>query len=154
MSQYPQYPQYPQGQSPYDPQRGYAPQQPNVGYYAPGPYDPRYGYGMQPMKSGLGLASFIIGCIASLVLVGLIIFAAVLAAQSGGQPNSESPEMMFAGCTMLLALGANVLGAIFGLINVFQRDRKKLWGILGLVLNGGMIVIVLALMVIGLAARA
>jgi hypothetical protein len=60
---------------------------------------------------------------------------------------------MALGCALFLGLGANVVGVILAFVNLAQRDRKKLFGILGLVFNGGMLLIVGVLMAIGLSMR-
>jgi hypothetical protein len=176
MTNYPQNPQYPGGSGdPNYPAQGQAGQPQGYGYPAQGPGYAAPGYGQPaapggywnpyggvppgyypgpPQSSGVGTASFVIGLIAGLMVIGLIVAAALMTAQSPTRRLDEkSSEAMTLGCALLVGLGANVLGVILALVNFSQKDRKKLFGILGLVFNGGLLLIVGILMLIGLAAK-
>ena len=144
----------------------YAPPQPlNHGQqysaYAPAAaYPPGYGYppgypnpyGAAPTHAGIGVASFILGLIASLTMLALIVIAGVLAAKAPGQQLDEnSTEAMTVGCSLLLAAGMALLGLILGIVAALQNGKKKVFPILGIVFNGGMLLMVVAMMILGAA---
>lgn len=145
----------------------YHPQQPYPGQYPPG-----YGYVQPPMKqSGFGLASIILGVIAG---VGLAICLAVAAIGVSKNPaiaddptlyddpnwvqNDKDGTMMMvgiAGCGMIgmIGMGAlGLLGGVFGLIGTFTSTRKKTLGIVGLCINGLLVIAFLFLIVISQVA--
>jgi hypothetical protein len=155
-----QYPNNPYQQHPYRPQQqtqytaGGFPvrtQQPYPNYYAQ--YQPG-GMPVTPTQSGLGVASFIVSVVCGLLFVGA--FGVIIAAMSKSPTQDlpdDAPEAMTGGCMILAALGGAAVGCVLGLINFFQPDRKKLFGILGVVFNGGMLLLGGLLIVIGLASK-
>jgi hypothetical protein len=100
--------------------------------------------------SGFGIASFIIGISMGVMEVGLIVTAAVLVQQGR---SSQAPGMEIAGCFMLLGLLACVGGVVSGIVGIKQADRKKLFAVIGLCINGLILLSVLGLMVLGLAMK-
>jgi hypothetical protein len=60
---------------------------------------------------------------------------------------------MMAGCGLLSGAGLCLVSIVLGLIGVFQRDRKKLFAILGLCCSVGMLLLTAGLMAIGFAAQ-
>lgn len=95
---------------------------------------------VQPLKhSGLGIASFII----SVTMLGAIILSFVvmtgLAADlmtGGAFPDEQmlldkSPLLILFVFLILGALVLDVIGGVLGIVSLFQKDRKKLFGILG-----------------------
>lgn len=119
----------------------------------------------QPTKhSGLGIASFVIGVIAVLlVIIGIAVAAStasnltndqalldeLLNLSENTQNQTELGEQIleneefssiiytFIGAAVLLfgAVGLSLLGGIFGLISVFAKNKRKVFGVIGLVLN-------------------
>lgn len=102
--------------------------------------------------SGVGIASFMIAILFGAALIGLIAFAAYLEVNTPGGVDETSTEAMIAGLCILGSLACNFLGAVLGLVGVLQRDRKKVFAVLGLVLNTIVLVSVGGILVIGLAA--
>src|SRR5262245_8892875 len=108
------------------------------GYQSPQQSWPQPPYG-QPTgdvaakHSGLGVASFVLGLLAGLGIFILIVVAAVMEAKRpGALDNEKAPETMLVGLMAIAALGGVVLGLILGIAGLVQRDRKKLFAILGL----------------------
>ncbi|MBD2866527.1 MULTISPECIES: hypothetical protein [Paenibacillus] len=94
----------------------------------------------QPLKhSGLGIASFII----SVTMLGAIILSFVvmtsLAADlitGGGLPDEQmllekSPILILFVFLILGALVLDIVGGVLGIVSLFQKERKKVFGILG-----------------------
>ncbi len=115
--------------------------------YPPGGYgDPNYA-GAAMKHSRLGIAS----CILGIIFITLLIVANILAlmvaeqypdfrnmqVQPGEPPPTHliKPLMMIAvpGCSGFLC---GLIGLILGVIALFQSTRRKLYGIIGTVING------------------
>ena len=130
-------------------------------YGQPNPYVPQYaypgGYGYQqpagpPTNSGIGVASFIISLIAAASLLVLIVIAAMMAAEApGGELDENSPQVVGLGCAMLIGGGLALVGVILGIVGLNQQGRKKVFPALGLIINGGMILLLVGLMILGSA---
>ncbi|HET7655954.1 MAG TPA: hypothetical protein VFK18_03035 [Luteimonas sp.] len=107
---------------------------------------------MERRHSGLGIASFITSLVAGLLTFILIAAAAMMVASSQGTFDETSPEAVGLGLGIMALLLVELVAVGLGIAGMLQKERKKLFAILGLVLSGLAILIVLALMVIGNAA--
>lgn len=102
--------------------------------------------------SGLGIASFILALVTGLLLFGLIMVAGAIGMQNPEAMEGEKPMVMAIGLLFLSLLAMCLVGAVLGLAGLFQRDRHKVFPILGLVLNLGILLGVAALVIIGTVA--
>jgi len=112
--------------------------------------------------SKLGITSFILAFVSGLiVIIGIVISTRAVIGlvdpSMAMDPNSLAPElmgpMMIAGVVMFLGAGLSFLGLILGIIGLFMKNTKKIFAILGTILNGLPIIIVLILMVIGFSMQ-
>ena len=100
--------------------------------------------------NGKGIASFVIG-VTSVVFVLALIGAAGVMTKSG----TMTPQF-----TMLLGLGlisacfVDLIGIGLGVFGAADRSSKKVFPVLGLALNIGILVLFGVLLVIGLAMKA
>ncbi|MBH5318546.1 hypothetical protein I6N90_12095 [Paenibacillus sp. GSMTC-2017] len=113
--------------------------------------------------SGLGIASFIL---ALLSIVCYIASVALIGSSSseiinGGlnyQTEQEVldselfPMLAGAGLAIIAAIGLGFIGLILGIIGACMKNRKKLFSVLGIVLNVVFPVIILVLLLLGAAA--
>ena len=146
---------------PAPPPQAYAHGQPGNPYASQSGYPAGYGYApgypnpyaaAAATHSGLGIASFIIALIAGAAMVALIVLAAALSAQApGGELDENSPEAVTVGCSLIIAAGMALLGLILGVVAAIQQGRKKVFAVLGIVFNGGMILVLVGLMILGAA---
>lgn len=121
------------------------------------PLDPRYylppGHEYLPPEpqkhSGVGIASFIIGMVVGGVQLVLVVVAAAMVM---GGASEDSPQMMVVGCSFLVGMAANLVGIVLGIVGAVQKNRKKVFSILGLTINALVLLGLLGLMVIGLVA--
>lgn len=117
-----------------------------------------------PLKhSGLGIASFVLAIISILAfLLSIIMIFAAASNVAHLSPTEIESELMagggeeFAavlggGLLIMLAIGISIIGLILGIIGLVIKNRKKIFGILGVVLNGLIVLGIVFLMVIGLA---
>ncbi|WP_052350558.1 DUF4064 domain-containing protein [Paenibacillus gorillae] len=116
-------------------------------------------------QSGLGIASFIIALIA--VLLGIIgmILSVAFAANVSEDPQSlirdlenNDPSVlasvMIAGLLMIAGAGIAFVGLILGIVGAFAKNRRKVFAIVGIILNGLIVVGIVALTVLGLVIGA
>jgi hypothetical protein len=108
--------------------------------------------GEQPTRrhSGLGIASFIISVMAGLVVFVLVVMAGVMSVETGGKLDEKSPQAVVLGCSILAAGFLYLVGIGLAIGGLCQRDRHKVFSVLGLVLNIVFLVGIAGLIVIGL----
>ena len=93
-------------------------------------------------QSKLGLASFFIA-------IGTFIFVIILfiAAMSVDHKRSQIGEFVtnfWLVCFFIIAPLAHLVGIILGLVVLFQKHRKKVFAVFGIILNIGFVVLGLA----------
>lgn len=101
--------------------------------------------------SRLGIASFIIALGQGLFTLLLIILAGILA--SRGRQQENEPLFIFLGLFFIASIFDHLVGIALGIAGSVQRSRKKVFAILGLVLNTLTLLFVALLVVIGLVAE-
>lgn len=126
--------------------------------------------GREDRHSRMGITSFILFIIGLLLLVGLIILSAVVFApllesidpqalqdpESFQNPEDAPPELQQAATAILLLtigfLGLpvlNLVGLGLGIAGLIQKRRKRLFAVLGTVLNGLVILAIVGLFLLG-----
>lgn len=123
-----------------------------------------YGGGGVPERQGhskLGISSVIIAVLATFVIVILFIVAGSLASTlfESQDPAAIDPQSLQSSpeATTLAIVGIGILGSfllyllglILGVAGIFQGRKKRLFGILGAVLNGLVLLAVVLLFVVG-----
>ena len=102
-----------------------------------------------PLKaSGLGITSFILGIVSGLSSILIIGYAGYLEISTAGD-LSENAAMAI-GFSMLLSLGCCFVGACLGVAAMFQTNRSKVFGAIGLAINVMIILGVIGLMILGM----
>lgn len=105
----------------------------------------------QPLKhSGFGIASFLISIITGLIVFLLLVMATIMAAQTGGEIDEESPGAIILGLSIIGAGFLYILGIGLAIGGLFQQNRYKVFSILGLVINIFSILGIAGLILIGL----
>ncbi|WP_314002617.1 hypothetical protein [uncultured Paenibacillus sp.] len=114
-------------------------------------------------QSGLGIASFIIGvvCVISLIASIVIATASVMDFVSPDGTFDESMmasegagALMMVGIVIMGSLALSFAGLILGIIGCVQKNRRKVFATIGVILNGLLLVGFIGLMVIGFAMGA
>jgi hypothetical protein len=101
--------------------------------------------------SGLGMVSIGIGVLMFMVFPALFVLAAMLDDPNNAQPPDKDPAMMAVGLGLLLSLGFTLIGLVLGIIGCCQPDRSMVCGLLGAILNGLLLLGMIALVCTGLA---
>ena len=130
-----------------------APGYPQAQY--PQQFPQQYGYPYQePKHSGMGMASLAIGVIVGIMEMALVVIAGVMSAKAGPRGMDEkAPATIALGLLLLGGLLLALLGAALGVAGCLQPNRKRLFAILGLSINGLILLIVVGLMLIGLMVK-
>lgn len=100
--------------------------------------------------SGLGIASFITALVSALLMLVLVVIAGIMQSSAPEGVDENSPAAMGVGCSMVLFLLCALVALGLGIGALFQKDRHKVFPILGVVISALTLVLSLALMVIGL----
>ena len=88
-----------------------------------------------PKNSGPGVASFLIGILTPLIVVCLFIFSISLDTVLNGYQQQNFNFVL--GLLVIFAPPlCHLVGLILGIVGVRQTGRKKLFSILGIILNG------------------
>ena len=98
---------------------------------------------------GLGIASFIIGIICLITVIGLVVVAGVVTNAGRATPEFN----MILGLGMISAVFVDLIGIVLGIFGAADRSSKKVYPVLGLTLNVLVVVLFAALMIIGLSMR-
>ncbi|ETT79662.1 MULTISPECIES: hypothetical protein [Paenibacillus] len=100
--------------------------------------------------SGPGIASFVI---ALLTLVCYAITFVYVGAQASSLMNehnkliADSAEtIMYLGLTMLILVAVNIIGAVTGIIGLTLRRRRKVFAIIGTIINAGFLLLFMLLL--------
>jgi hypothetical protein len=102
-------------------------------------------------NSGLGIASFVISLVAGLIAFGLIVAAAVIAAGNPNGVDEKSPVAIALGCSVIMVSFCILVGLCLGIAGLVQRNRKKLFAVLGTCFNGLLLLGLLGLVILGIA---
>lgn len=111
----------------------------------------------EPKKphSGLGITSFVMSIVVGVLVVALIALAGVLSAHR--TPGSAAyPGQTQVGVGILFLLAVDFLAVGLGIASLFQTAKNRLFGTLGLIFSGLIVLgtiglIILGLMLVGLA---
>jgi hypothetical protein len=100
---------------------------------------------------GSGIASFILGMTGVALVAGVFAVAVMMAAKG----RTITPELtMTIGLGMVLAFLIDSVGIVFGFVGAFDRASKKVYPVLGLVLNFLIVALFTASLIIGLMMKA
>ena len=98
---------------------------------------------------GLGIASFVIGVICLITVMGLVVVAGVVTNAGRATPEFN----MIIGLSVISAVFVDLIGIVLGIFGATDRSSKKVYPVLGLVLNVLVVVLFTALMIVGLSMR-
>lgn len=86
----------------------------------------------QPKHSGFGVGSFVLSILSGSLMLILTITASVM--DENGIVEDDT-EMQVVGILIFGSILLAVIGSVLGIVSCFQRDKKKVLGIIGLALN-------------------
>jgi len=104
---------------------------------------------METKHSGLGIASFIISILAGGASFLLLLVAGIMEAATPGGVDEESAGAVFLGLLLIGTMILNFVALGLGVGGLYQRDRLKIFAILGVVFSSLTLGGVLILIVLG-----
>jgi hypothetical protein len=102
--------------------------------------------------SWLGISSFAISLIGGAAMLLLFGVAAYMEMSTPGGMDENSASAVFVGLLLFAVMAVHLVGAGLAIGGLVQKDRKRVFAVLGLVFNALVILGTLALMIIGNAA--
>ncbi|MDY0020891.1 hypothetical protein [Arenimonas caeni] len=102
--------------------------------------------------SGLGISSFIISTAIGVLMFLLFVIAGVLETSTPGGMDENSVEAMLVGLFLIAFLLMDLVALGLGVGGLFQRDRRKVFAVLGVVFSVGTVAITLLFLLIGMMA--
>ena len=99
--------------------------------------------------SGLGIASFVISVLIGLGTFLIFVYAGIKETTlPGGVAENHSIALMI-GLSMVLMWILLFIGAVLGLVALFEKNRKKVFAVIGLTCNVGMLALSALLILLG-----
>jgi hypothetical protein len=86
--------------------------------------------------SGLGIASFVLACVSTVLILVLLVVAGVMEASTPGGMSETSPAAIAIGLLLFLFVFVALVGVGLGIAGLFQSERKKVFAVLGTVFGG------------------
>ncbi len=88
---------------------------------------------MEQKHSGLGVAAFVISLVMGIAIFVVFIVAGVMQVSTPGGLQDESTGAMVVGLFIILFLGLDVVAASLGIAGLMQRDRRRVFAVLGVI---------------------
>jgi uncharacterized membrane protein len=101
--------------------------------------------------SGLGIVSFITSIVSGILIFLLIVIAGVMEVSTPGGMDERSAGAMMVGLFLFVFLGASLVALGLGIAGLLQKDRKKIFAILGTIFSAVTIVGMIFIVMLGLA---
>ncbi len=99
--------------------------------------------------SGLGIASFIVSTVVGFLTFLLIIVAGVMEASTPGGIDESSSSAVVVGLLIVACIGIDLVAFGLGIAGLMQKDRRKIFSVLGVVFSTATAVGTILLIVIG-----
>ena len=101
--------------------------------------------------SGLGIASFITSIASGFFIFMLIVIAGVIEVSTPGGMDEESASAVIIGLTLFVFLGVSLVALGLGIGGVCQKDRRKIFALLGIVFSVLTLVGTIFIVILGIA---
>ena len=106
---------------------------------------------MEPKKhSGLGIASFITSIISAILIFILMVAAGLIAASSPGGMDQASPAAVMIGLLLFAFLFISLVALGLGVGGIFQKERKKIFSVLGAIFSAVTIICTVSVVILGM----
>ena len=102
--------------------------------------------------SGLGIASFITSIVSAIFIFMTLVVAGVVEIASPGGMDEASATAVIIGLFLIVFVFASLVALGLGFGGIFQKERKKIFSILGIVFSIVTLMCTTSVMLIGLIA--
>ena len=99
--------------------------------------------------SRLGIASFITSIVSGILIFLVIVIAGVMEASTPGGMDEESAGAVMVGLFLFAFLGAALVALGLGIGGLLQKERKKIFAILGTVFSSVSLVVTIFIISLG-----
>ncbi len=106
---------------------------------------------MPTKHSALGISSFVMSIITGLIIFLLVVIAGVMEVSTPGGIDEESAEAVILGLFIIAALFGCLTALALGIAGLFQKGRKKIFSILGVIFSALPFIGTISLIIIGLS---
>jgi hypothetical protein len=104
---------------------------------------------MELKHSGIGITAFIISLAMAIIAFVIVIIAGVIEASSPGGMDESSAAAVVVGLLIIGCLLIQLAALGLGIAGLIQKNRKKIFAVLGTVFSGMTLVGVVFLMLVG-----
>ncbi len=110
---------------------------------------------VQPSQkhSGIGITSFVISIVAAIAIFVVFVIAGILEASTPGGLDEKSAAAIITGLGIIALILVDIVALGLGIAGLFQRERIKLFAILGAVFSFATVGCTIVLIVLGLIAK-
>ncbi len=108
----------------------------------PPPAETRHSY--------LGIASFVLSILTGLAIIGLIGVAGYMEQTTEGGLHEESPQAVIIGLALIALVFICLLSLGLGVGSFFEKGRKKVFGVIGVVIAALTVVFSILLVAVGI----
>lgn len=103
-----------------------------------------------PKHSGMGVVSFIISLLSFFIFVCTIIAGGIIAMKNPDTLSQPGGASVVIGMLILMGFFLCFVGIGLGIAGLVQKDRKKIFALLGLIFNSAVFIGVAAMIIMGL----
>lgn len=106
---------------------------------------------MAQKHSGLGITSFIFSIVSGILIFILIIIAGMMEASTPGGIDEKSAAAVIVGLFIIAFLFLCLVALGLGIAGLMQKDRKKLFAILGTIFSTVTLVGTISIIIVGMS---
>jgi Na+-driven multidrug efflux pump len=99
--------------------------------------------------SGLAIASFATSTVSGVAIFATIVVAGVMEASTPGGMDEKAVGTIIIGLLIFLFLGCALVALGLGIAGLFQRNRKKVFAILGITFSAMEVLVTAVIMLLG-----
>lgn len=109
---------------------------------------------VKPRHSGMGVASFATSVVAGLLIIVCYIAIISKTVASGGTLDKHSSFAIISGMIIMALLMCDMIALGLGIAGIIEKNRKRIYAILGIIISAVMILMVISLTIVGLMSQA
>ena len=104
---------------------------------------------MEKKHSGLGITSFVLSLLVGLLVFLILVVAGIMETRRPGGMPEDSPVTILVGLVIIGAMMLDLLAVVLGIVGLVQKDTKKVFAILGLIISALTLFGTIGLIIIG-----
>ena len=105
---------------------------------------------MEPKHSAFGIASFILSIFVGMSMFLAFVIAGVMEASRPGGMDEQSIQAVIVGLAIITLIFLDLVAVVLGIVGLFQKNRKKVFAILGVIFSSVTLMLVIGVIILGL----